>query len=311
MTNSLAPTNLNEAMDFSNMLAKSNIVPDGFKNKPADILVAIQWGMELGLQPMQALQNIAVINGKPSVWGDALLAIVRANPRCLGVHEEIKGDVATCTIKRQHADGSVEPVTATFSMKQAAKAGLSGKKGPWTSYPERMLQMRARGFAIRDAFPDLLKGIITAEEAQDIPTVETKLVTGLDSVAIPKAPTTEKLVGEILAPEAPRAAAPLDEADDKWIIMTESGKIMHSSHTQTAFAAAFLDIIANCRNNPKNISLHDMRHWLARAKETNIVAWNEVDAALGQPLEEDYQNCIRYFSAKIEEQNEQSDNSRA
>ena len=315
MTNSLAPTTMNEAMEFSNMLAKSNIVPDGFKNKPADILVAIQWGMELGLQPMQALQNIAVINGKPSVWGDALLAIVRANPRCLGVHEEIKGDVATCTIKRQHADGSVEPVTATFSMKQAAKAGLSGKKGPWTSYPERMLQMRARGFAIRDAFPDLLKGIITAEEAQDIPTVETKLVTGLDSVAIPKAPTAGKLLGEVLGASLPPAIEPpdeTDETDDRWMVVAASGKIIRETRTQSEFATAFIDIIAKCRKNPKDIPLVEMRHWLAQTKEANIVPWNELNANMGEPLEKDYLKCIKYFSAKIGEEggeNEQPDNS--
>lgn len=322
MTNtSLAPTTMNEAMDFSNMLATSNIVPESFKNKPADILVAIQWGMELGLQPMQALQNIAVINGKPSIWGDALLAIVRADARCLGVHEEIKGEVATCTIKRQHADGSVEPVTATFSMTQAKTAGLADKKGPWTNYPRRMLQMRARGFAIRDAFPDLLKGIISAEEAEDTPP-PTKLVTGLDSVALPKAPTTEKLVGDVLEAslEPPDAAdiadnIVLDEPDDKWMVMTESGKIARESRTQAEFATAFLDIIANCRRNPKNAPLVVMRHWLAQTKEANIVCWNELDATMGEPLEEDYQRCIKYFSAKIGEEggdkNEQPDNSGA
>ena len=315
---SLAPRTMDEAMAFSNMLATSNIVPDGFKNKPADILVAIQWGMELGLQPMQALQNIAVINGKPSIWGDALLAIVRADARCLGVHEEIKGEVASCTIKRQHADGSVEPVTATFSMTQAKTPGLADKKGPWTNYPRRMLQMRARGFAIRDAFPDLLKGIISAEEAEDTPPAEAKLVTGLDSVALPKAPTREKLVGDVLEASLPPAAEPTDEPDkpdDKWMVMTENGKIARESRTQAEFATAFLEIIANCRRNPKNISLVEMRHWLAQTKEANIVPWNELDATMGEPLEEDYLKCIKYFSAKIGEEggdkNEQPDTSGA
>jgi hypothetical protein len=62
-----------------------------------------------------------------------------------------------------------KPVTAKFSVEDAKRAGLWGKQGPWQAYPKRMMQMRARGFALRDAFPDVLKGLITAEEAQDYP----------------------------------------------------------------------------------------------------------------------------------------------
>jgi len=299
MTNALtlAPTTMSEAMEFSNMLATSNIVPAAFQAKPADILVAIQWGMELGLQPMQALQNIAVINGRPSVWGDALLAIVRADPRCLGVQEEIDGEVASCTIKRQQADGSVEAVTATFSMRQAAKAGLAGKKGPWTSYPERMLQMRARGFAIRDAFPDLLKGVITAEEAQDTP--EPREVTGLDSVLI--SASEPPLAAEALPPIEPPAN------DVKWIIKTAEGKVVSETLTQEAFTSTWMDLIANARNNKKAKPLTEVRHWLAETKEANISAWNELDANLGEPLEEDYQKAIKYFSVKIKEETDELD----
>jgi hypothetical protein len=77
----------------------------------------------------------------------------------------VSGGVGKCVIKlRGQPD-----VVRTFSMDDAKRAGLSGKQGPWTQYPNRMLQLRARGFAVRDAFPDALKGLITAEEAQDIP----------------------------------------------------------------------------------------------------------------------------------------------
>jgi hypothetical protein len=60
-------------------------------------------------------------------------------------------------------------VESRFSVEDAKRAGLWGKQGPWTAYPKRMLSMRARGFAIRDCFADVLKGLITAEEAQDYP----------------------------------------------------------------------------------------------------------------------------------------------
>jgi len=170
---SLVPQTLTEAMEFSEVLSKSALIPQGYQGKPANVLVAVQWGMELGLPPLQALQNIAVINGKPSVYGDALLAMVRADTRCRGVNERIegKGDdrMAICTISRMHIDGEVEEIERTFSVSDAKQANLWGKPGPWKMYTERMMQHRARGNAIRDAFPDVIKGLITVEEAQDYP----------------------------------------------------------------------------------------------------------------------------------------------
>ena len=162
---SLAPKDLDEAMRFADMLAGSSIVPKDYIGKPGNCLVAIQWGMELGLQPMQAMQSIAVINGRPSLWGDAMLALVKAHPAFEWIKEECDGNVATCTIKRR---GEPE-VVQSFSLEEAKRAGLTGKQGPWTQYPKRMLQMRARGFALRDAFPDALRGVISAEEARDTP----------------------------------------------------------------------------------------------------------------------------------------------
>jgi hypothetical protein len=54
-------------------------------------------------------------------------------------------------------------------MEDAEKAGLKGKQGPWTNYPKRMLQMRARSWCLRDVYPDVLRGVHVAEEAQDLP----------------------------------------------------------------------------------------------------------------------------------------------
>lgn len=164
-TFSLVPKDLDEAMRFADMLASASIVPKDYIGKPGNVLVAIQWGMELGLQPMQAMQSIAVINGRPSLWGDAMLALVKAHPAFEWIKEDCDGNIATCTVKRR---GEPE-VTQSFSLEEAKKAGLTGKQGPWTQYPKRMLQMRARGFALRDAFPDALRGVISAEEARDTP----------------------------------------------------------------------------------------------------------------------------------------------
>ena len=169
----LEPRNLGEAMEFAKQISNSSMVPKEYQGNPTNTLIAMQWGYEIGLAPMQALQNIAVINGKPSIYGDALLALVRKDPRCLGIEEKIEGENenmnAICLLKRKLSDGSVEEIKREFSVKMAQRARLWGKQGPWTQYPERMLQHRARGNCLRDAFPDVIKGIITAEEAQDYP----------------------------------------------------------------------------------------------------------------------------------------------
>jgi hypothetical protein len=165
----LTPTNFAEAMQFAEVLSKSTMVPREYQRQPANILLAVQWGAELGLGPLQAINSIAIINGKPAVYGDAMLALVRGSPLCLDVIEAIKGEgdlaCAVCDARRRGAN----PVVRGFSVADAKAAGLWAKPGPWKQYPTRMLAMRARGFALRDAFPDVLRGIISAEEAADIP----------------------------------------------------------------------------------------------------------------------------------------------
>jgi hypothetical protein len=169
----LALQTFDDAWRFWQMVAKTDFAPKDFKGKPEACLLAGQHGAELGLGPMQSLQCIAVINGRPSIWGDAALALVQSSLVCEFVWEEVTGDgdamVAQCQAKRR---GYPKPTTVQFSVADAKKAGLWGKSGPWTQYPKRMLQLRARGFALRDAFPDVLKGLVTAEEAQDYPTPE-------------------------------------------------------------------------------------------------------------------------------------------
>lgn len=179
----LNPTNLTEAVEFSKFIATSGHIPKQFQGKPNDILVAIQWGYEIGLAPMQALQNIAVINGRPSLWGDSLIAVCKHHPEWRGIEETYieEEDKAVCIVKR-NVHGETEVTKAEFSYKDAQKARLANKPGPWQDYPKRMMQLRARGFALRDAFPDAIKGLITTEEAQDYPDENKPLkkVTGSD-----------------------------------------------------------------------------------------------------------------------------------
>jgi hypothetical protein len=165
-TFSLSPSNITEAMELANLMAQSKMIPKDFQGQPGDVLVAVQMGAEVGMAPVQSLQNIAVINGRPSIWGDAVLALVKNHSKFEYIDETFDqaSMTATCRIKRKNEPEQVR----TFSQADAQTAKLWGKQGPWQTNPKRMLQMRARGFACRDVFPDALKGLSVAEEVQDM-----------------------------------------------------------------------------------------------------------------------------------------------
>lgn len=136
---------------------------------PEVALIHVQAGAELGLSPIWSLTNILVVHGRPSVWGDALLGLVLGHPECQDVIESFEGEgdtlTAVCDVRRK---GRL-PLVRSFSVSDAKKAGLWGKAGPWSAYPKRMLQMRARAFACRDGFADVLRGLSVREEMDDVP----------------------------------------------------------------------------------------------------------------------------------------------
>jgi RecT family len=202
-------TNFDELVQFAQMAAKSVLVPPEYRGKAESIMLAVQLGSELGLSPMQSIQNIAVIGSRPTVWGDAMLALVQAHPDCLDVIETEENNTAVCTVKRRGRT----PVVRRFSIEDAKTAKLWSKPGPWQQYPARMCQMRARGFALRDAFPDVLKGLITAEEARDIPAHNGPT---LDAVAepAPTAPTALAIVEPVRAVAASVAPAPVVRGEE-------------------------------------------------------------------------------------------------
>ncbi len=164
----IQPRDMDQAVRLAEMLANSGMVPKQYISNPQGTLVAMMMGSEIGLNPLQSLQNIAVINGKPSIYADALLALVQNHPKFGGHEEDIDEDAMTayCTVWRK---GDEKKHTVSFSKADAQQAGLWGKSGPWQSYPKRMLMWRARGYALRDKFADALGGLITVEEARDIP----------------------------------------------------------------------------------------------------------------------------------------------
>ena len=223
-----------ELWRFSTAVAKSGLAPKGIQT-PEAILTAIQMGMEVGLTPMASLQNIAVINGRPSIWGDAQLGLIRQSgileefaewyevggKRVERAPSQFADDVtAVCRVKRK----GEAPMESAFSVADAKLAGLWKKEGPWTNYPARMLRFRARSFALRDQFGDVLKGLRSVEEVRDFGEA-LNVTPGEEGAAAPKPrltrrreePTVEVTVEPVKptepapAPEPPKAAEPAAE----------------------------------------------------------------------------------------------------
>lgn len=165
----LSPQTFEQALTFAKYLAESEMVPKQYRGRPGDCLIAMQWGHEIGLKPLQALQSIAAVNGKPSLYGDAGKAMLLAKG-CKIEEDDAEliraSGIARCKITRP-GRGTTE---RTFSVEDARTAQLWGKAGPWTTSPYRQMAWRAFWFAARDAAADLLRGMGGAEEAADYAT---------------------------------------------------------------------------------------------------------------------------------------------
>ena len=174
----MVPRNFEGLWRMAEIMARSGMMPTNME-KPETVFVAVQMGLEVGLPPMAAVQNIAVINGRPSIWGDAVLGLVRSSGQLERFKEASEGEfpkdnfMAVCIAKRK---GDPDEIKREFSIADAKNAGLwcqdhpteKQKFTPWFKYPKRMLQMRARSWALRDGFGDVLRGLQMREEVQDI-----------------------------------------------------------------------------------------------------------------------------------------------
>ena len=145
-----------------------------------NIFVCCQYGFSVGINnPLQALQGIGVINGVPCIYGDLLYALCKSRAKVQVVETwDDKNKIAYCRVERP----GFQPVEHTFGFNDALIAGLmiqdkqgfirGNKAGPWTQFPKRMCQMRARSFALRDQCPDVLKGLSVYEEIIDITDIQ-------------------------------------------------------------------------------------------------------------------------------------------
>lgn len=164
---------------FAGCVVRSKLCPEG--DTIETVVVKFQMGYELGISPMQSLQNIAVINMRPCVWGDIVPGIVEVSgkqeygyPTKIGKRNP-DGSFPDSygyryTTKRKGRDEYFYEFTVADAKKACLwnKTSKTGVPSTWVFYPDRMLLNRARTFCLRDTYPDYLKGLVTAEEAEDM-----------------------------------------------------------------------------------------------------------------------------------------------
>jgi hypothetical protein len=170
----MVPKSLAEVRELARLIGLAEWAPDSYRDLDGNYLqqkieLAIMHGATVGLGPIAAVQSIAVIDGMPTIWGDGALSIVERSGLLEDMLEEYQTDpdqglTAICTMRRRRRPTAI---VNRFSMAMAEQAHLTRKEGPWQSYPQRMLKMRARSWTIRDGFADVLRGLHIREEVDD------------------------------------------------------------------------------------------------------------------------------------------------
>lgn len=151
---------LQTMLTLADQLYRSTLLPAHIKSGAAALAV-IQNGLELGLPPMYALRKTAIVQGKPTIESEVMLALIYHHHGDEAVQWVRHDDQAA--VLRYKRRGASEHREFSFTIEQAKAAGLTGKD-TWKSYPGAMLRARCISAMARIAFPDVIAGLYTAEE---------------------------------------------------------------------------------------------------------------------------------------------------
>ena len=161
---------LNEQVELAKALAPSDIIPAAYQGKPANIVVAIEFGQSMGLSPAESLYRINVIKGKPTASAELIAAQVRKAGHKLRVSKDEANTSVTCTIVR--SDDPKYPFVVTRDKAWAQQMGLAVKEN-YRKQPLTMLTWRAITACAREACPEALFGVAyTPDEVHDFDSVE-------------------------------------------------------------------------------------------------------------------------------------------
>lgn len=197
---------LQERADYIARLAPSTILPVAYRGNAANAFVAAETGAALGLEPLQALASIAVINGRAALSSDLMAAVIRRAGHTLRIVENSPESVTATLIR---ADDKTFKFEVTWDKDKAVKAGLWGQRGPWSQYPTQMLRARAITEVARQGASEALMGMIYSPEDFGATITDTGEVIEAEIVAEAPAPAPVKPAAKPAA--APAQLTPLDK----------------------------------------------------------------------------------------------------
>lgn len=193
--------NLQERAAYIARIAPSTIIPTAYRGNPANAFVAAETGAALGLEPLQALASIAVINGRATLSADLMAAVIRRAGHTLRIVEKNTESVTATLIR---ADDKTFKFEVTWDKDKAMKAGLWGQRGPWSQYPAQMLRARAITEVARQGASEVLMGMIYSPEDFNVTVTDTGEV--IESQIVNNTPTAPAPTPA--RPAAQPAAAP-------------------------------------------------------------------------------------------------------
>ena len=166
-------------LDMANMLAKSTIVPVAYQNRPENTFVALDMASRMGISPMVVMQNLFVIQGKPSWSGQAMASMIRNSKEFKKVTLHYVGtegkDDWGAYVTAERANDGLLIKGATVTIAVAKKEGWYQKSGSkWQTIPELMLAYRAYAWFARVHAPEIMMGLQSTEEVYDTDVVATK-----------------------------------------------------------------------------------------------------------------------------------------
>lgn len=299
---------MRDRVDWAEKIARSNLLPRQYQNNPANVLLALEYGNALGISPVVAMQQIHVIEGKPSASAQLIGGLVRNAGHKLRVEFDDKTMTATATVIR--SDDPDYTFVAVWTMDRAKAANLTGK-GNWKTYPAAMLKARAITEVARDACPEALFGVAyTAEELNgDAPVqVQASVVpddvegrfreacvkAGLDPAAV----MTEAGVEEITSGTLPALRDAFKRLKDTPKVDVETGEIIDAEVVSplTEQQRKHLMVLANRLNWSKEDRISYGNETLG----TNCTSWSQLSHSQAHELISRMQELAEFVDPKGE-----------
>lgn len=192
--------NFKNAMQMATQLAKSDMIPTIYKNKPENCIIALELSNRLKFSPFLVMQNMYIVQGKPSWSSSFIISCINGSGRFTGpLKFEMDAGRTKCRAYATEKISGDKLVGPLITMEMAQAEGWLGKNGSkWKTMPELMLRYRAAAFFGRLYCPEIINGMLTDDEAEDVRPLDETDVT--DVFAEPETqevdPKLEKLANE-------------------------------------------------------------------------------------------------------------------